>query len=128
MKLLADTQILLHATGQPDKLSLVARALINDPANEILFSAASMWEIIIKSALGRDDFRVEPRVLRRALLDHGYIELPITGEHALMVENLPPLHKDPFDRMLLAQATIEGVLLITSDELLASYPGPVRKV
>jgi len=128
VKLLLDTQVLLRAAGQPEKLSSAARKLLNDSTNELLFSAASLWEVAIKNLLGREDFRVEPRVLRRALLDNGYAELPISGEHAVGIDALPPLHKDPFDRLLLAQAMIEGVTLITSDERLAAYPGPVRKV
>ena len=128
MKLLLDTQLLLWAAGQPERLSSRAKRQLNDPENELLFSAASLWEIAIKSGLGRDDFRVEPRVLRRALLDNGYIELPITSEHAVNVDTLPPLHKDPFDRLLLSQALVEGITLLTADEQLARYRGPVRRV
>ena len=128
MKLLLDTQILLWAAGQPDRLSPAARKLLNNPRNELLFSAASLWEIAIKSSLGRKDFSVEPRLLRRGLLDNGYAELPVTSEHAVGIDALPPVHKDPFDRLLLAQALGEGVTLVTGDALLARYPGPVRKV
>jgi PIN domain nuclease of toxin-antitoxin system len=128
VKLLLDTQILLWAAGQPARLSTAARKLLNDPSNELLFSAASLWEIAIKNTLGREDFRVEPRTLRRGLLDNGYVELPITGQHAVSIDGLPPLHKDPFDRLLLAQALTEGITLITADAQLARYPGPVRKV
>ncbi len=128
MKLLLDTQLLLWAAGQPARLSAAARKLLNDPRHELLFSAASFWEIAIKHTLGRDDFRVEPRLLRRGLLDNGYTELPVTSQHAVALDSLPPLHKDPFDRLLLAQALSEGVLLLTSDVQLARYPGPVRKV
>jgi PIN domain nuclease of toxin-antitoxin system len=128
VKLLLDTQILLWAAGQPERLSASTRKLLNDPRNELLFSAASLWEIAIKSSLGRSDFSVEPRLLRRGLLDNGYIELPITSEHAVSIDTLPSVHKDPFDRLLLAQALSEGVTLVTGDALLARYPGPVRKV
>ncbi len=128
MKLLLDTQLLLWAAGQPERLSPRARKQLNDPGNELLFSAASLWEITIKTTLGRDDFRVEPRVLRRGLLDNGYVELPITSEHAVNVDTLPPFHKDPFDRLLLAQALVEGITLLTADAQLARYRGPVRKV
>ena len=128
MKLLLDTQIVLWAAAQPERLSRSARRQLTHPDNELLFSAASLWEITIKRSLGRDDFRVDPRVLRRELLDHGYIELPITSEHAVTVASLPDLHKDPFDRILLAQALTEGVTLVTADARLARYPGPVRKV
>lgn len=128
MKLLLDTQLLLWAAGHPERLSSRARKQLEDPDNELLFSAASLWEITIRNTLGRDDFRVEPRVLRRGLLDNGYIELPVTSEHAVNVDTLPPLHKDPFDRLLLAQALVEGITLLTADAQLARYRGPVRKV
>ena len=128
MKLLLDTQILLWAAGHPKRLSAAARKLLNDPRNELLFSAASLWEIAIKNTLGREDLRVEPRLLRRGLLDNGYAELPITSQHAVSIDTLPHLHKDPFDRLLLAQALSEGVTLVTADTQLARYPGPVRKV
>ena len=128
MKLLLDTQLLLWAAGMPDRLSASARRLLNNPRNELLFSAASLWEITIKISLGRDDFRVEPRLLRRGLLDNGYGELPITGQHAVSVDTLPPLHRDPFDRLLVSQALCEGITLLTTDAQLARYPGPVRKV
>lgn len=128
MKLLLDTQLLLWAAGQPERLSSRAKRLLNDQNNELLFSAASLWEITIKSGLGREDFRVEPRVLRRGLLDNGYVELPVTSEHAVSVDSLPPLHRDPFDRLLLAQAFVEGITFLTADEQLTRYRGPVRKV
>ena len=128
MTLLLDTQILLWAVSRPERLSAAARTLLMNPDNDLFFSAASLWEIAIKNTLGRDDFRVEPRVLRRGLLDNGYAELPITSEHAVNIDRLPRLHKDPFDRMLLAQAITEGVTLLTTDAQVARYGGPVRKV
>ncbi|MBI4534369.1 MAG: type II toxin-antitoxin system VapC family toxin [Candidatus Melainabacteria bacterium] len=128
MKLLLDTHLLLWAAGQPDQLSDTARMLLDDQSNELLFSAASLWEVTIKRGLGRDDFRVEPRLLRRGLLDNGYTELAITSEHAVTVDILPPIHKDPFDRLLVAQALAEGITLLTTDPLVAQYPGPVRKI
>jgi len=128
VKLLLDTQLLLWAAGQPERLSTKARKELSDPGNELIFSAASIWEITIKSALGREDFQVESRVLRRGLIENGYIELPISSEHAVSVDNLPPVHKDPFDRMLIAQALTEGITLLTTDAQLARYRGPVRKV
>lgn len=128
MKLLLDTQILLWAAGRPDRLSAAARRLLDSPRNELLFSAASFWEISIKKTLGREDFQVEPRLLRRGLLDNGYSELPVTSQHAVSIDGLPLLHKDPFDRLLLAQALSEGITLVTGDAQLARYPGSVRKV
>jgi len=128
VKLLLDTHLLLWAAGAPRRLSAAARKLLDDPGNEPLFSAASLWEIAIKRSLGREDFRVDPRLLRRGLLENGYAELPITGEHASAVDDLPRLHKDPFDRMLIAQAMVESVTLLTADPQLARYPGPIRRV
>jgi PIN domain nuclease of toxin-antitoxin system len=128
VKFLLDTQILLWAAGVPERLSAAARRQLSDPKNELLFSAASLWEITIKKSLGREDFRVEPRLLRRGLLDNGFTELPVTSEHAVSIDALPDLHKDPFDRILLAQALSEGITLLTADAQLARYPGPVRKI
>lgn len=128
MKWLLDTHLLLWAAGEPERLSAEAQMLLNDPAHELIFSAASLWEIAIKHGLGRADFRVDSRLLRRGLLDHGYHELPITSAHAVAVEALPPLHKDPFDRLLIAQALVEGIMLLTADERVAQYPGPIQKV
>lgn len=128
MKLLLDTQVLLRAAGQPERLSSSARRLLANPSNDLLFSAASLWEITIKHALGRPDFRVQARVLRRGLLDNGYVEVPVTGEHAVNVASLPPIHRDPFDRLLLAQALCEGVTLVTVDAQLARYDGPIKRV
>jgi PIN domain nuclease of toxin-antitoxin system len=128
VKLLLDTHLLLWAAGNPDRLSAEARTLIGALENELLFSAASVWEIAIKRGLGREDFRVDIRLLRRGLLDNGYGELPVGSEHAVAIDGLPPIHKDPFDRLLVAQATVEGITLLTSDAVVAQYPGPVRKV
>ena len=128
MKLLLDTQVLLWAAGNSKRLTATARKLLNDPGNDLWFSAVSLWEITIKNSLGRKDFRVEPRVLRRGLLDNGYTELAITSQHAVSVEGLPDIHRDPFDRLLLAQALSEGITLVTADALLATYPGPIRKI
>ena len=128
MKLLLDTHILLWAANQPERLSAQAIALLEDPDNELLFSAASLWEVSIKNSLGRDDFKVDARLLRRGLLDNGYIELPVTSAHAVYVESLPAIHKDPFDRILIAQATSEGITLVTADAKVAKYPGPIRQV
>jgi PIN domain nuclease of toxin-antitoxin system len=97
-----------------------------DPENELLFSVASLWEIVIKRGLKRPDFQVDARLLRRGLLDNGYQELPILSEHAVAVDSLPPIHKDPFDRLLIAQATVEGITLLTDDTTVAQYPGPVQ--
>ena len=128
MKLLLDTHILLWAAGQPGRLPSDARELIGAPENELFFSSANLWEVLIKRSLGRDDFKVDARVLRRALLDNGYGELPIGSEHVVAIDSLPMIHKDPFDRILVAQATVEGITLVTADQIVAKYPGPVRLV
>jgi PIN domain nuclease of toxin-antitoxin system len=128
MKLLLDTHLLLWAAGEPKRLPKDIRTLLEDRDNELLFSAASLWEVAIKSGLGRKDFRVEARLLRRGLLDNGYSELPIVSDHVVAIESLPPIHKDPFDRVLVAQATVEGITLLTNDPVVAQYPGPIRKL
>jgi PIN domain nuclease of toxin-antitoxin system len=126
MRLLLDTHLLVWAMGSPERLPAGLAPMLEDPRNTPVFSVASLWELVIKQALGRPDFRVEPAMLRRALLDGGWLELPIQAQHALAVAALPPLHRDPFDRLLLGQATADGLLLITADQQLAAYPGPVR--
>ncbi len=128
MKLLLDTHLLLWAAGQPDQLSAATHLLLDDPQNELLFSSASLWEVAIKRGLGRSDFRVDPRLLRRGFLDNGYAELPIISEHAVSIDVLPPIHKDPFDRILVAQSIVEGITLLTTNPLVAQYSGPIRKV
>lgn len=126
MKLLLDTHLLLCAADSIKRVPSRARTLMSDSESELLFSVASLWEIAIKSTLNRPDFKVDARVLRRGLMDNGYQELPIYSEHVVAVDTLPPIHKDPFDRLLIAQATIEGILLLTDDATVARYPGPVR--
>lgn len=128
MKLLLDTHILLWAAGQPEQLPTKALKLLNDPHNELLFSPANLWEITIKRSLGRKDFQVDPRLLRGGLMDNGYSELMIASKHVMIINELPHLHKDPFDRILVAQAIAEDILLLTTDAIVAQYPGPIRKV
>lgn len=128
MKYLVDTHLLLWAASSPGRLSPEAAELLEDPENELIFSAASIWEIAIKSGLGRPDFQADVRLLRRGLLDNGYAELAVTSEHAVAIDALPPIHKDPFDRILIAQAMVEGIQLLTSNELVARYQGPIRQV
>lgn len=125
---LLDTHVLLWAAGEPQRLPTATHATLDSPANDLTFSTASLWEVVIKRRLGREDFQVEPRRLRTGLLDNGYQELPIRGEHTLVVELLPSIHRDPFDRILLAQAHVEGATLLTADHLLAQYPGPIERI
>lgn len=128
MNLLLDTHLLLWAAGQPDRLSAPASHMLSNGRNTVHFSVVSLWEIAIKRTLGRRDFQADARQLRRGLLEHGYSELPLTGPHAVSIDRLPNLHKDPFDRMLIAQAEAEGFVLLTADKELEAYGGPVRLV
>lgn len=128
MKLLLDTHVVLWAAGQPERLSDSARTLLTTPENMLFFSVASIWEIVIKRGLGRDDFKVNPRRLREMLISHGYAELAVGAEHVLAIESLPPIHKDPFDRLLLAQAQTEGMLLLTVDATVSKYKESVLSV
>ena len=126
MNLLLDTQIILWLTVAPERLSTVARQVIGDSANDLSFSTISIWQVAIKRGLRRSDFRVDPAELRGALLHDGHRELLFTSDHALAVQALPPLHRDPFDRALLAQAAKEGLALLTSDRALGRYPGAMQ--
>jgi len=128
VRLLLDTHLLLWAAGPSPRLSAQARRLIDEPDNELVVSAASLWEIAIKSGLRRPNFRIDAALLRRNLLNNSYQELAVTSEHAVAVANLPLLHRDPFDRILVAQSIVEGITLLTSDPLVAQYPAPVRRV
>ena len=125
MNLLLDTHLLLWAAAGSG-LSANAIGLISDPDNELHFSAASIWEIAIKASLGRPDFALDAGVFRRELLESGYKEMSITGNHAAAVSGLPNLHRDPFDRILIAQAVVEGITLLSADDAVLAYPGPVR--
>jgi len=128
LKLLLDTHLLIWAAAGSERLPVQVREMLGEEQNEPLFSAASIWEIAIKASMGRADFKVEPRLLRRGLLEGGWKELAIASDHALAAGDLPPIHKDPFDRLLVAQALVEGVVLLTADPVVARYPAPIRKV
>jgi PIN domain nuclease of toxin-antitoxin system len=128
VKLLLDTHLVVWAFDNTSKLSRAAVTLLADERNELVFSALSIWEVAIKSALRKKDFKVDVHALRRGLLDNGYIELAVTSKHAVAVYDLPLIHKDPFDRLLIAQAQVEGITLLTVDAKVAKYPGPIRKV
>ena len=119
MKLLIDTHFLLWAAA--DRLPKKAIPYFSDKENILLFSSASIWEIIIKKGLNRSDFLVDPAALYWGLLENGYIETVITSRHVLLVADLPPLHKDPFDRILIAQARAEDAMLLSSDKVLSQY-------
>ena len=126
MKLLLDTHLLIWAAEGVEHIPAGARALMEAPDNSLYFSVASLWEIAIKQGLNRPDFQVDARVLRHGLIDNGYLELAISGAHAVAIDMLPSLHKDPFDRLLIAQASVEGITLLTDDAMVAKYPGPIR--
>ena len=126
MNLLLDTHVLLWAAGASGRLPAEGRTLLEQPETQPVFSAASIWEVAIKTGMGRPDFCVDPHLLRRGLLENGYTELAVTGAHAVAVALLPPLHKDPFDRILIAQAQVEGIPLLTADAIVGRYPGPIR--
>lgn len=128
MNFLLDTHLLLWAASAPERLSAKARSLLLATDSRLIFSTASLWEISIKRTLGRADFNVDPRRLWRMLLVNGYTELAINSEHAVAVNDLPPKHKDPFDRILIAQARVEGIVLLTVDKAVARYGEGVRKV
>src|SRR5207237_24861 len=113
MRILVDTHLLLWATADSRRLPEPARQLLEDSANELYYSAASLWEIAIKTGLGRADFVVDLPMLRGALSRMGFNELAVTGIHAEGVVTLPPIHRDPFDRMLVAQALAEPLVLLT---------------
>ena len=126
MQLLLDTHLLVWAMGEPERLDPALVRMLEDPMNTPVFSVASLWELVITRGLDRPDFQLEPPVLRQALLEAGWRELPVEAHHVLAVGQLPGLHRDPFDRLLFSQAQADGLLLITADQQLAQYPCPVR--
>lgn len=125
---MADTHLILWAVKEPERLPTTARELMEDPENELFFSSVTIWEIAIKQALKRSDFVGDSRVIRRGLLDGGFKEIALTSDHAVHVADLPPIHQDPFDRILIAQGISEDITLLTSDMKIAQYPGPIRRV
>lgn len=127
-RILLDTHLLLWAAVGDKRLPTGVIERLDDEIVTPVFSAASIWEVVIKTGLGRPDFEVNAAVFRRGLLDNGYQELPITSAHTLGVARLPDLHRDPFDRILAAQANEEGIELLTTDKTLAQYPGPITQV
>jgi PIN domain nuclease of toxin-antitoxin system len=128
MRYLVDTQVAIWALLDSPLLSETARDLLGNSINECFFSVSSIWEIAIKRALKKPDFLHDPREIRRQLISNGYDELTIQSRHAVEIDSLPPIHKDPFDRMLIAQAMVEGITLLTADPVIARYAGPIRRV
>lgn len=123
-RLLLDTHLLLWAVSAPHKLSVATRKRID--ACEVFVSAASIWEVSIKAAIGKLD--ADPAALLAEIEPAGFRLLPVTGEHAAAVALLPPVHNDPFDRMLVAQAKTEPLLLLTNDAALAAYGESIEMV
>jgi PIN domain nuclease of toxin-antitoxin system len=128
MRFLLDTHFVIWVAIDDPRIRPAARTILNDRANQFFFSVSSIWEIAIKSALRRSDFLYDPREIRRQFIANGYEELPILGHHVVAIDSLAPIHKDPFDRILIAQAMVEGITLLTADPVIAKYPGPIRKV
>lgn len=128
MRYLLDTHLVLWAAIDSERLSPAALAILADEQSTLVFSAASLWEVAIKTSLGRPEFTVDPHLLRRGLIQAGYEEMAVTGAHAVTVADLPALHKDPFDRVLVGQARAEGLILVTSDAAVARYPGDIQLV
>jgi len=125
VKLLLDTHLLIWAAEGIEHIPAGALAFMEAPENDLHFSVASRWEIAIKHGLHRPEFQIDARILRRGLIDNGYHELAIFSAHAVAIDMLPPIHTDPFDRLLIAQATVEGITLLTDDATVAKYPGPI---
>lgn len=128
MNLLLDTHVILWAAYEPHRLSARANDLLMDQANNLHYSVASLWEVAIKSSLGRSDFTVDVEALRIGLLSNGYQELAVEAAHVLRLPTLPSIHADPFDRILVSQAMAEGYVLLTQDSKVIAYGGPVWAV
>ena len=126
--MLLDTHVLLWALVEPRRLDGETRATIESGDTEVLFSAASIWEIAIKAGLGRSDFAFDPAEMARAALDTGFTELAVRSNAAALVGRLPLLHRDPFNRILVAQAIVEPATLYTTDQQLVPYSDLVRRI
>ena len=126
-QLLADTQLLVWLAEDSEQMPRQALKELMSAENRIVFSLVSIWETSIKFALGRASFTVDPEKLRRGLLGFGFVELPITSEQVIAVSSLPHIHRDPFDRLLVAQAKLEGLTLMTADKTLAKYGDWVKR-
>lgn len=128
MTFLLDTQLVVWSITRADRVSADTRSLISSSESRPFYSVISIWEVAIKYSLRRPDFTVDPQQLKSNLDESGFRDLPIRCEHTFAIGSLPKIHKDPFDRLLVAQAIAEGITLLTVDSVLAQYPGPVRLV
>ena len=128
MRLLLDTHLWVWLATNPVRLSPGARDIFADHNNTLVFSVVSIWEVAIKAALKRPDFTADAALLLDYLRRGPFEELDLIAEHTLPITILPPVHKDPFDRILIAQAMAEEIQLVTADRKLPAYPGVIRKV
>lgn len=101
---------------------------MEDEGNDLVFSIVSLWEFVIKKGTGRPDFQGDAALLRRGLIDNSYRELTVQPAHVLAVGDLPHIHRDPFDRLLIAQARVEGLTFLTADAAVSRYPGAILRV
>ncbi len=127
MKLLLDTHVLLWVLGAPRRLPKAVRDDLADPDNDVFFSAINIWEIAIKSGQGRARFANDAALIAQEARDAGFVELPVSARHAVAVQDMPALHGDPFDRLLIAQALCEPAFLVTADVQIARYAVPLRQ-
>ncbi|CAN5737287.1 type II toxin-antitoxin system VapC family toxin [soil metagenome] len=125
MRVLLDTHVLLWALMEPDRLPLALRDALVDPGHHVMYSVVNIWEIAIKKSLGKPGFDFGPDEVLHAARQTGFVELPVTGEHAARVLTLEPLHQDPFDRLLIAQALCEPARLLTADRAVSRYAAPI---
>lgn len=128
MNFLLDTHLLLWGSTNNEKLPLAAASIIHDTENTLWVSVVSLWEVAIKAAQKKPDFPYEVEQLRTGLLANGYRELSIESEHVLALKDLPAIHSDPFDRLLVSQAISEGMTLLTADKKLQHYGAHVQLV
>ena len=123
---LLDTQLLLWCAVAPQRLPQSLQAALSDRRQPFWFSVASLWEVAIKTSLDKPGFRVDAAQLHQGLLREGFLECAIEAEHCLAVQHLPWIHRDPFDRLLVAQAQARGFTLLTCDRALTDYGAAVR--
>jgi PIN domain nuclease of toxin-antitoxin system len=128
VKYLLDTHYAFWVAVKDRRVSTRLQKLLADDANDFFFSVINIWEIAVKRSHGRTGYAIDPRDLRQSMLANAFQELQVTGDHAIAVESLPLLHKDPFDRLLIAQAAVEGIILLTADKMVAKYPGPIQMI
>ena len=126
MNFLLDTHILIWAAISPHKISSELANLLSGPSNHLYFSSASIWEISIKESLGKRDFKISSKKLLSGLIENGYKEIKVSALHAMEVIKLPFIHRDPFDRILVATAIWENMPLLTNDSNLSPYNSLVR--